>query len=555
MTARPARAGARGREHYAARRVRPRPNACLTEVLREQGAPTPTSTTCWASSITSRGAWPRPRTMFNEALRINPAYTEAALNLVVTCNDLGKYREAKEVYERAMAASKRAPRELDPFAQGQDRQHARRHRRRLPRRRRCSRTPCASTSARWRCARRSSTSAPSWATTLREMGDMTGRDPRVRARAAPRARASWPARLHLGLGYYAAGPARGRRRRMAAPCWRSSPATSRAAKMYLAHAATRRGRAGRAVVAEIGRDGGARADLRRRRPTRSSSRRSPRTRRRARASTRSCGSRSAASRRSTPSRCWRGALARRCARRRLRGHEGPARDDAPVAERARASTPSARWRCAADGVARARRRRRHGNKLRTGHLRGNRFEVVLDRRRDDDEARRCGARLATLGARRVCPTATASSASAPPATTPPRGLALLRGERRERDQRQAQAAAVGAAVGGVQPRRSSCGPTRRRRCAACCAGDVLQKTASGGLFVSTDAAVDQARVDAGELVTDRAPARRPRDRAAARHARARARGRGARRASARRARTSRAPGRDLPGRAPPGPAP
>ena len=32
------------------------------------------------------------------------------------------------------------------------------------------------------------------------------------------------------------------------------------------------------------------------------------------------------------------------------------------------------------------------------------------------------------------------------------------------------------------------------------AGDVLQKTASGGMFVCTDVAVGQARVDAGELL-------------------------------------------------------
>jgi tetratricopeptide (TPR) repeat protein len=57
-------------------------------------------------------------TVFKEALRINPAYTEAALNLAVTLNDLGKYREAKEIYERAMAASKNSPRHLDPFAKG-----------------------------------------------------------------------------------------------------------------------------------------------------------------------------------------------------------------------------------------------------------------------------------------------------------------------------------------------------------------------------------------------------------------------------------------------------
>ena len=36
----------------------------------------------------------------------------------MTYNDLGKYREAKEVYQRAPLASKSAPRSLDPFAKG-----------------------------------------------------------------------------------------------------------------------------------------------------------------------------------------------------------------------------------------------------------------------------------------------------------------------------------------------------------------------------------------------------------------------------------------------------
>src|SRR4029078_2318996 len=56
--------------------------------------------------------------MFKQALQINPAYTEAALNLAVTYNDLGKYREAKEFYKRALAASNSAPRSLDPCAKG-----------------------------------------------------------------------------------------------------------------------------------------------------------------------------------------------------------------------------------------------------------------------------------------------------------------------------------------------------------------------------------------------------------------------------------------------------
>jgi tetratricopeptide (TPR) repeat protein len=58
---------------------------------------------------------------FELALAVNPAYTEAALNLAVTYNDLGKYKEAREVYSSATARSRlegAGDQPLDPFARG-----------------------------------------------------------------------------------------------------------------------------------------------------------------------------------------------------------------------------------------------------------------------------------------------------------------------------------------------------------------------------------------------------------------------------------------------------
>jgi tetratricopeptide (TPR) repeat protein len=217
----------RGRAHYLAGEYK-EAVACLTEVLREKAAYADVYDMLGVI-YHQEGRLSEAEEMFQEALRINPAYTEAALNLVVTCNDLGKYAEAKAIYERAMAASKRAPRELEPFAKGKI---ANMH---------------ADVGAAYRALglyddavreyERALALCPTFVdlrtelgNTRREMGDVAGaiRDlEHVRAENAKFV----TGRLQLGLAYYAAG-----RREDAAGEWRAALATApghRAARMYL----------------------------------------------------------------------------------------------------------------------------------------------------------------------------------------------------------------------------------------------------------------------------------------------------------------------------------
>jgi tetratricopeptide (TPR) repeat protein len=63
-----------------------------------------------------RGFPKRAQGMFEEALKVNPGYTEAAMNLAVIYNEEGRYEDARKVHQRLMAARPKAVRSaVDAF--------------------------------------------------------------------------------------------------------------------------------------------------------------------------------------------------------------------------------------------------------------------------------------------------------------------------------------------------------------------------------------------------------------------------------------------------------
>lgn len=139
---------------------------------------------------------------------------------------------------------------------------------------------------------------------------------------------------------------------------------------------------------------------------------------------------------------------------------------------------------------------RHRNKLRIGHLHGNRFEVVLV---DVAAGEASSLQAALEGMSRLgVANRYGHQRFGKDGDNVASGLALLRGARREPDPRRRKllVSAVQSAVFNrvLELREQSGGLLLVRQ------GDVLEKVASGGQFVSTDCALDQARVDAGELV-------------------------------------------------------
>ncbi|HVZ75577.1 MAG TPA: tRNA pseudouridine(13) synthase TruD [Polyangia bacterium] len=137
---------------------------------------------------------------------------------------------------------------------------------------------------------------------------------------------------------------------------------------------------------------------------------------------------------------------------------------------------------------------RHGNKLRLGHLRGNKFEVVVV----TDDAAGVETRLRALAAGGV-PNRYGEQRFGAAGDNAAAGLALLRGERRERNNR-VRKLLLSAAQSAVFNHALAIRAARPGGLRGVLAGDVLQKVASGGIFITDDVATDQARVDTGELV-------------------------------------------------------
>ena len=142
----------------------------------------------------------------------------------------------------------------------------------------------------------------------------------------------------------------------------------------------------------------------------------------------------------------------------------------------------------------------HGNKLKTGHLAGNRFTIVvrgIPADRIDEVA--ASARAHRARGRRRTPSA--RSASAATATTPTRALAWLRGDERgprdPRMQRLLWSALQSAVFNAVLDARVEDGTW-----ATPLEGDLLKLRASGGLFLCADVQTDRARAADGRSVAD-----------------------------------------------------
>ncbi len=65
-----------------------------------------------------KGDFTTAEAYFERAVGLNPNYTEAQLNLMVTYNDLGKYDAARRIYSEIRSRGGAGTSQMDPFAKG-----------------------------------------------------------------------------------------------------------------------------------------------------------------------------------------------------------------------------------------------------------------------------------------------------------------------------------------------------------------------------------------------------------------------------------------------------
>lgn len=106
-----------GREHYAKREY-DKAERHLKRVVESGEYTFPDVLNMLGVIQHDRGCLEEARDAFRRALEVNPHYTEAALNLAVTCNDLGDYDQAQNVYHNALHRSSQGPGPGDNFARG-----------------------------------------------------------------------------------------------------------------------------------------------------------------------------------------------------------------------------------------------------------------------------------------------------------------------------------------------------------------------------------------------------------------------------------------------------
>ncbi len=138
----------------------------------------------------------------------------------------------------------------------------------------------------------------------------------------------------------------------------------------------------------------------------------------------------------------------------------------------------------------------HGNKLRRGHLHGNRFTLVVrDLAVSGNEAHdRVAAKIARLAALGGLDNIYGSQRLGNDGGNLRRGLELLATGARRGKADFLLSAGQSALFNLYLLERRARGLTRR-----VLLGDILKKTATGGLFESQDPEIDQPRLDAGEL--------------------------------------------------------